>query len=318
MAGAEEAGDRTRRSCLARTDHQASGASRPTAATLSLSHNWARTTRWILAGLMSPDGGTVLATVSSSLDSAQIVVVDLDSGERQVLTAGTFPRYSATGHIVYWREDALWAIPFDAGRHVLTGAAVPVLRNVAVNSGGLSHFAVSRTGTLAYLDAQEGQALGILELTWVDRDGRGTAIPAGGFNIQPRISPDGSQVAFVSLGDEQDLWVHDVARGTNRRLTVSPEIEQFPVWMSDGSKLAFFSRRNPTGVYWRAADSTGEAELLAEGNYRPTDVTPDGSQLLLNGDGGINVLALDGDDAPLELINSEAREQPLCHPMAGG
>ena len=257
-----------------------------------------------------PDGRTVLATEWSGLDSAQIAVVDLDSGDRQVLTAGTFPRYSTTGHIVYWREDALWAMPFDADRHVLTGAAVPVLRNVGVNPGGLSHFAVSRTGTLTYLDTQEGEALGTMELTWVDREGRGTAIPVPpGFHTQPRISPDGSQVVSVAQGDSVDLWVHDVARGTNRRLTDAPEGDRFPVWMPDGSKLAFSSRRTPTGVYWRTADGTGEAELLAEGNYRPTDVTPDGSQLLLNGSGGINVLALEGDGTPMELINSEALEQ---------
>ena len=253
-----------------------------------------------------PDGDAALGTLFSGVDSSQIAAVDLDSGQRRILTAGTFPRYSATGHIVYWREESLWAVPFDADRRVLTGSPVPVVRNVQVNTGGLAHFALSRTGTLAYMASRDGPAIGTVDMLWVDRDGRETPIPTPPRHyIQPRISPDGSQVVAAALDEEADLWLYDT-RGPTRRLTFGAEIDWHPVWMPDGSRIAFFSHRDPPGVYWRAADGTGETELLVEGYCQPTGVTLDSAQLLLAGDGGITLLSLDGSADLREIIGSES------------
>ena len=48
-------------------------------------------------------------------EEAQVVLVPLDTGEPEFLFPGTMPRY-VLGHIVYWREGALWAVPFDLER----------------------------------------------------------------------------------------------------------------------------------------------------------------------------------------------------------
>ena len=56
-----------------------------------------------------PNGRAILASTADR----EIVAVSLETGERRVLFAGTTPRYVATGHVVFWREDALWAAPFD-------------------------------------------------------------------------------------------------------------------------------------------------------------------------------------------------------------
>ena len=252
-----------------------------------------------------PDGDAALVSMWAGLDLAQIALVDLDSGEHQALTPGTFPRYSPTGHIVYWREGSLWAVPFDADRRTLTGVGVPAVSNVGVNAGGFAHFAVSRGGTLAYMEVPEGRITATLELVWVDRDGQETAIPAPPkCYLQPRISPDGTQLAVAVTGDEDsDLWVYDLERNASHRLTFDRAAESSPVWMPDGSTIAFFSAGDPSGVYGRSADGTGDAQLLVEGDYEPTSVTPDGSHLLLNGSGGVSLVALDGDSAPTELVN---------------
>ena len=71
---------------------------------------------------MLPDGSAALITVwASGLNDAQVGVVSLATGELTPLVAGSSPRYSPTGHIVYWREDSLWAVPFDAQQRELTG-----------------------------------------------------------------------------------------------------------------------------------------------------------------------------------------------------
>ena len=89
-----------------------------------------------------PDGDAVLFTVSSgSLDTAQIAVVSLETGQRKMLGSGFFPRYSPTGHLLYAQTGAsLWAVPFDASRLEITGDAVPVLENVRIEGGSSVQF----------------------------------------------------------------------------------------------------------------------------------------------------------------------------------
>ena len=58
-----------------------------------------------------------------------------------------------------------------------------------------------------------------------------------------RLSPDGTGVAFLRLGD---VWVKELEGGRERRLTVTLVAESGLVWSPDGGKLAFgFSRATP-------------------------------------------------------------------------
>ncbi|MFM7288517.1 MAG: peptidase S41, partial [Bacteroidota bacterium] len=56
----------------------------------------------------------------------------------------------------------------------------------------------------------------------------------------PRISPDGSQIAF---GYKGDLYVVPVAGGTAYPLTVHEAHDMMPVWSRDGQSIAFASDR---------------------------------------------------------------------------
>ena len=44
-----------------------------------------------------------------------------ETGERTTLFPGTTPRYVSTDHVVFWREDALWAVRFDPDRLTAIG-----------------------------------------------------------------------------------------------------------------------------------------------------------------------------------------------------
>ena len=90
-----------------------------------------------------PGGEALLFTVwydpvmNRGLDDAQIVVQTLATGERKVLVSGASPRYAASGHIVFARANALWAVPFDLNRLETTGPPLPVIEGVDVdNTGG--------------------------------------------------------------------------------------------------------------------------------------------------------------------------------------
>jgi Tol biopolymer transport system component len=80
----------------------------------------------------------------------------------------------------------------------------------------------------------------------------------------PRVSPDGTQIAFsTDDGKEQAIWIYDVASAAApRRLTFSGN-NRFPLWSSDGRRVAFQSdRERDLAIFWQLADGTTPAERL--------------------------------------------------------
>ncbi|HEY1336947.1 MAG TPA: S41 family peptidase [Bryobacteraceae bacterium] len=76
---------------------------------------------------------------------------------------------------------------------------------------------------------------------------------------EPSVSPDGSEIAFVSGGD---IWTVP-ARGGDARLLVShPATESRPLYSPDGKFLAFTSTRSGNGDVYVLAFASGELKRL--------------------------------------------------------
>ena len=165
-------------------------------------------------------------------DESNIEVVDLDTQQRTVVhQGGTYPRYIATGHLLFVRQSTLFAAPFDVSRLQVTAPPVPVLEGVGALSGGghgVALYSVSANGTLAYLPMAPDGA-NPSALVFVDRKGSATPVSTDRANfLSPRFSPDGTKIAISrqlrgTQGSLPDIWVYDAASGIGRPLTSSPD-----------------------------------------------------------------------------------------------
>ncbi|HUE87462.1 MAG TPA: protein kinase [Vicinamibacterales bacterium] len=233
-----------------------------------------------------PNGGILYVRgFGPTFDEFDVCVFSPRTGQSAVLIPGaTFPRYAASGHLVFWQRGTLLAAPFDANRLELTGTAVPVVEGVAgLASEGFALFALSESGSLVYErgDPHGGKR----RLLWVDRTGGVQQISApsrayGG----ARISPDGRRLAIMVRDPQLDVWVYDFPLGTLARLTFDAGAEESPVWSPDGKWITYTASR-PGGwqTLRRAADGSGGEELLFEYPHHQHwgSWTPDGKTLAL-------------------------------------
>jgi serine/threonine-protein kinase len=265
-----------------------------------------------------PGGEAVLFTLRSGggpWDDAQIMVQSLETGERKVLVnGGTDARYVPTGHLVYVQEGTLLAVPFDVARLEVTGGRVPIVEGVAqalANFTGAAQFTFSDLGALVYVS---GNSSGMNRtLVWVDREGKEEPLAVEPRSYyRPELSPDGELLA-VAVADKgnTDIWIHDLRRNTSNRLTFDSGVDYSPLWMPDGRRVVFESTREGGGVYWKAADGTGQVERLTTSPMRqqPYSVSPDGKHLLLmvhNPETGLDVevLSMEGEPTTKPLIQT--------------
>ena len=200
-----------------------------------------------------PGGRTVLFQ-----SGGRIHALDIDSGRQTQLIAGETPRYS-TGRIIFSRGIVLLSAPFDRSALRITGPAEPVVDGVWSDRGYVSHYAVSREGTLAYLPGATTH-----ELVLLDGSGNERLLVNERLAFQnPQFSPDGSQVAVATSrthSERTDIWVYDLRTPAASRLTF--EGGRAPVWTPDGSSITYSKLGEGQGIYTKRADGRGAPRLV--------------------------------------------------------
>jgi serine/threonine-protein kinase len=219
---------------------------------------------------------------------AQIEVLTLATGVRTtVVDGGADGRLLPSGHLVYATGGVVYAVPFDASALKLQGTPAPIIEGVRRGGPtGAAQFAISATGALAYLPGTPSSPLDT-ELFLSDPSGKTSRLNIrGGRYEQPRLSPDGTRVAFgETTAQGHIVWIYELA-GTSamRRLGLEGNY-RYPVWSSDGQRIMFQSdREGDLAVYSQLADGSGTAERLtkaASGSaHIPHSASPDGRHLV--------------------------------------
>ncbi|HTR02551.1 MAG TPA: protein kinase [Thermoanaerobaculia bacterium] len=172
-----------------------------------------------------------------------------EKGARALFHADSAAIYADPGYLLFARDNAVFAWRFDAKALRLEGEATPAFETALYRTEDNRLCASAAAGSVAYLQWSPRR-----RLVWVDRKGRELQ-PVGdvAFFEDLRISPDGRRVAVARRDSEHgqnlDLWVYDLERGTGSRITSSRTDEFSPLWLPGGDRLVYVSDRGGSGFY---------------------------------------------------------------------
>jgi eukaryotic-like serine/threonine-protein kinase len=274
-----------------------------------------------------PDGEHVLFSSVTHNDST-LAVLSLRTGRWRLIDGlrdAAHARYLDSGHVVFLRAGALFAVPFSREQLTPTGAAVPIVREVFLGwSAGLDfpYYAASRSGTLLYV---AGAGVPDSRYVRVDRAGRTGPLlsdpvrhypnAAGSFHIT--VSADGRRVALAKRSGRpsSDLWTYDVDAGTGLRLT-RQDANISPVWSADSRRVFFacFAKQS-FDLCSIAPDASGPATVVfaRERDQFPTSVSRNDGWLAFHETTpaaglDLHILRLDGDHGTQAIAATPADE----------
>jgi len=167
----------------------------------------------IAALQLTPDGRTVVYARGTEANSAGEIADPSSNVEKRV--------------------QQVWAVDVDKGEPRLLG-------DMGCDEEGCEDIQISPNGEFAVWSAKKQ-----IWIAPISGDGHAKAKAkaltfARGNNSQPKWSPDGKKIAFVSdRGDHSFVVIYEFGRNTLRYVSPSADRDLYPRWSPDGSQLAF-------------------------------------------------------------------------------
>jgi serine/threonine protein kinase/Tol biopolymer transport system component len=229
-----------------------------------------------------PDGRHYLFTSRNVSDLGEgVYVASLDSPEvRRISDAWSRAAY-ASGYLLFGRQGALFAQPFDLSRLAVTGEPQRVADGLGIGCcSPLSFpFSASTTGTLTFWSGTSNPKT---QVTWVDRSGaRVSTAGEAGIHSGLALSPDGRRAAVERqnpIANNYDVWLLDLASAARAARFTLDGNATLPVWSPDSAKLLVMYRAR--GLVAMPVAGGGERQVVADPASKwPSDWSPDGRRV---------------------------------------
>lgn len=267
-----------------------------------------------------PDGKNFIYLVTSQqTEETGIYLSALDGRtRRRLLAASSNAFYAAPGYLVFAREGGLLlAQAFNLASLQVSGEPLRLAEQIPLSPFGKAGFSVSANGVLVH---SPSASLNNQQPHWFDRTGKDLgAIGSTGPFGSAELSPDESRLVLTRTDRQTrmaDIWVLDLAAGSDLRITFDPANDIAPLWSPDGKRLVWLSsREGATSFYQKPSDGSGQAELLYRSDHqvRPIDWSPDGRFLTFQDNDpktkwDVKVLPLDGTHQPQVFAQTPSNE----------
>ena len=216
-----------------------------------------------------------------SMEVGSVYLGSLDSKDAKSLFPARSNAAYTSGYVLYVRDRTLMAQAFDEKQLEIRGQPLPIAGQVQYDEliwRGV--FSGSPNGVLAYQGENTGANS---RMIMFDRAGKEVrTIGSPGDLIAHKISPDGQRLAVgvldPSVGNYK-MWVYDVFREKETRLTFGPDRVSSPLWAPDGNALVYgANKKGPYDIFEKRTDSTGSEQVLLQSDTSkfPTDWSADG------------------------------------------
>jgi Tol biopolymer transport system component len=233
---------------------------------------------------ISPAGDRIAYVAHVDGHGTRIFIKGIDSREPTAFTAPDgvylFPSWAPDGHaLAYLRVEADHVSVLT---RTIDGTAERVVTTIAKEIGRWSDQPMQLVGNPGPVWAKEGTRLVIADhtpthtgLSLVDSDGTHhplTVAPGESRDFCPRISPDGTQVAFVRYYSHgtADIYLVPLSGGTVHQVTNEAHAIQGIAWDFDGKSLIASSNRDGSYALWRFPLS-GSASAIPISAVAPTE-----------------------------------------------
>ncbi len=253
---------------------------------------------------LADDDRLLLFTAIGPGQFRKIVAIRLDTGQRTtVLEGAADPRVTGHGHLLVSQPGRVMAVRWNPAQPEATGGLTPFLDDVSTDAAMRATLTFARTGALAFVPGgATGAQAGRLVL--IDSRGVRSTVPGDPRAVwDPRVSPDGTRVAFD--GRNEDIFVANLQTGAATRLSFSQDEDETPVWSPDGRRVAYSSTRGSERlIFLRNADGSGGEQKAfgvptSAGHIHLRDWSSDGATLLyefrpsVDSTQGLDIRALD-------------------------